>query len=222
MGITSVRPHTRIPPSGALRAALGGRYPLSGSRIGLLGGSFNPAHQGHLDISLWALRALDLTEVWWLVAPQNPLKSPAGMHPLAERMAGAQKITKNQPITVNSIESHLNTRFTADSCRLLVNSFPKVRFVWLMGADNLVQIEHWERWHHIFDTLSIAIFDRPNYSLRAGVSKAARRYRLYRVDEGAAHRIAKQKPPAWVFVHIRLNPLSATDLRNQQASANGT
>ena len=196
--------------------ALGGHLPPPGAKIGLLGGSFNPAHQGHLQISLEALRRLGLDEVWWLVSPQNPLKPQNGMAPLSERVTKAQELARHPKIRVTPLESLLNTQFTADTLRKLRKSLPKAHFVWLLGADNLYQLEKWHNWQQIFDETVVAIFDRPSYALRALAGKAARTFASYRMDERSARRLARSKPPAWVFLHTPLNPLSATQIRSGQ------
>lgn len=196
-----------------LAAALGGRLPRPGQRIGLLGGSFNPAHQGHRHISLLALQRLRLDGVWWLVSPQNPLKPPAGMAPLAQRLARATRVAKHRDLTVTGIESLFGTRATADTLALMRRYFPGVRFVWIMGADNLTQIPRWERWTQIFHAAAIAVFDRPSYSHRALAAKAARRFRRARVVGRATSELAMRPLPAWAFLPIPLSTLSATDLR---------
>jgi len=192
---------------------LGDHLPPTGSRIGVLGGSFNPAHEAHLEISKSALRRLGLDEVWWLVSPQNPLKSPAEMAPQDKRIARARALTRHSRIRVTDLESLLGTRYTADSLAALRRIFPRVRFVWLMGADNLVQIAEWRDWPQIFNTLVIAVFDRPSYSLRATVAKAARRFAAARISERAGQGLARRKPPAWCFIHGRRNPQSGTRIR---------
>ena len=192
-----------------------------GLRIGLLGGSFNPAHDGHRQISVEALRRLQLDQVWWLVSPQNPLKSEAEMAPLALRMESARAVAKHPLIRPTDIETRLGTRFTADTLVALTRRFPRSRFVWLMGADNLVQIPSWDRWTQIFNTVPVAIFDRPSYTLRALAGTAARRYRRNRLREREAPRLAGMSPPAWIFLHIRLNPASATQLRARRAPSPG-
>ena len=196
-----------------LAAALGGALPPPGARIGLLGGSFNPAHEGHRHISLEALRRLGLDEVWWLVSPQNPLKSAAGMAPQAERIASASAVARDRRIRVTGLESLLETRFTADTLAELVNRFPRARFVWLMGADNLIQISFWQGWPQIFNTVVIAVFDRPTYSLGVGTAKAAQRFARQRVRESEAKTLAGLTPPAWTFIHARLIDKSATQIR---------
>jgi len=182
-------------------------------RIGLLGGSFNPAHRGHLHVSLEALKRLDLDEVWWLVAPQNPLKPAKGMLPFEERLAAARAFVRHPRIKVTAIEAALGTRYTADTLAALRQRFPKTRFVWLMGADNLAQIRHWERWESIFRLVPVAVFDRPTYVSRALAELAAKRFERHRLPAGSARHLADRAPPAWVFFPIRLDGSSATALR---------
>jgi len=186
-------------------------------RIGLLGGSFNPAHQGHRDISLAALKYLGLDEIWWMVSPQNPLKPVAGMAPFAERLASARAMARHPRIRVTDIESRLGTQFTADTLKTLVTRFPSCRFVWLMGADNLAQISSWRDWTKIFHLTPIAVFDRPTYTIKALTALAARRFRRSRRREAALKMLAATPAPAWVFVHHRLNPISATQIRAERA-----
>ena len=185
-------------------------------RIGLLGGSFNPAHAGHLHLSLTSLQKLDLDEVWWLVSPQNPLKPVAGMAPFTVRLEGARRVAAgHKHIVVSDLENRLGgLHYTADTLKVLRRRFPRLRFVWLMGSDNLAQIRRWERWTQIFETAAIAVFDRPSYSLRALAGLAARRYARRRLPISAARRLAETEPPAWAFFHTRLDPTSATGIRS--------
>jgi nicotinate-nucleotide adenylyltransferase len=187
-------------------------------RIGLLGGSFNPAHGGHLHLSLLALKHLDLDGVWWLVSPQNPLKPVAGMAPFAARLESARRVAAAHPrIFVSDLESRLGrSRYTADTLKALRARFPRLRFVWLMGADNLAQLRHWERWNEIFRTVPIAVFDRPSHSLKALADLAAKRFTRRRVRMCAARGLAEMSPPAWVFFHSRLDPRSATRIRSER------
>jgi nicotinate-nucleotide adenylyltransferase len=186
-------------------------------RIGLLGGSFNPGHAGHRHVAEIALKSLGLDEVWLLVSPQNPLKPVAGMAPLPERLASARAAAGGHPcIRATDIERALGTRYTADTLRALTRRFPRCRFVWLMGADNLAQVARWARWTDIFGAVPVAILARSPYSSRALASKAARRLARCRFDERRARRLAERAPPAWVFVHSRLHPASATAIRNRQ------
>jgi nicotinate-nucleotide adenylyltransferase len=186
-------------------------------RIGILGGSFNPAHQGHREISLAALALLELDEVWWMVSPQNPLKPADGMAPLAARVDAAKAVAKHPRIKVTDIEARLGTRYTADTLRKLCETHRNCRFVWLMGADNLVQIAEWKDWTRIFHRLPIAVFDRPSYTYKAMAAQAARRFQAFRRPEQAAGRLAITPPPAWTFMHHRLNPISATEIRARRA-----
>jgi len=185
----------------------------AGRRIGVLGGSFNPAHEGHLEISLLALDLLDLDEVWWLVTPQNPLKSEDGMQPLAQRFRSAQRIAGRHPIQITDIEAELDTTFTAETLAALKEWYPQARFVWLMGADNLCQIHRWRDWSRIFHTVPVAVFARPTYALRAEQSKAARRFARYRVKPYRAATLATRRAPAWVLFKRPHNPASATKIR---------
>ena len=184
-----------------------------GGRIGLLGGSFNPAHEGHRHISLAALRHLKLDAVWWLVSPQNPLKPMAGMAPLPDRMASAKAMARHPRILPTDIEQHLKTRFTADTLTELRRRWPGQKFVWLMGADNLQQLPRWDRWTEIAGSVPIAVFDRPAYSSKAMLGKAAQRYARHRIDPVNAGKLADCQPPAWAFFPIKLHPASSTALR---------
>jgi nicotinate (nicotinamide) nucleotide adenylyltransferase/ribosome silencing factor RsfS/YbeB/iojap len=188
-------------------------------RIGLLGGSFNPAHGGHLHISLLALKRLDLDEVWWLVSPQNPLKPVTGMATFAKRLAGAEALAKGHPrINISAIEAALGTTYTADTIAALQRRFPRTRFVWLMGGDNLAQLPRWRRWTDIVDTVPIAVFDRPQTAPTALAGKAAQRFARVQVEGSSARRLAEMAPPAWVFFHTRLDPRSANEIRAKRPS----
>ena len=186
--------------------------------IGLLGGSFNPAHDGHLMISLIALKRLQLDEVWWLVSPQNPLKSAAGMAPFSERLANARTVATHRRVIVSDIERRLGTYYTRDTLKRLCASRRGQNFVWLMGADNLVQFPKWEGWKEIFNTVPIAIFDRPTYSSRALAGIVATRFADRRIPERDASGLVRRKAPSWVFLHSRLNPVSATEIRAQNSN----
>jgi nicotinate-nucleotide adenylyltransferase len=188
-------------------------------RIGLLGGSFNPAHAGHLHISRIALKSLALDAVWWLVSPQNPLKPARGMAPFAARLAQARALAAHPRIRVSDIEGRLGSRYTYATLGELKRRFPRARFVWLMGADNLRQIPRWRRWERIFATVPIAVIDRPGYSFGALSGLAAQRFRGHRRRGGAARRLAEAKPPAWTFIHGVRNPTSATALRADSTRA---
>ncbi len=191
-------------------------------RIGLLGGSFNPAHAGHLHISRLALKQLGLDEVWWLVSPQNPLKPAAGMAPLERRLEGARAVAADRRIRVSSIEQPLATRYTVDTLRLLKQKYKNARFVWLIGADNLLQLPKWKDWSGIFHMVPIAVFARDTYDSRALTGQAALRFARYRLDRRAAGRLAATRPPAWVFLANRRHPASATRIRSLAAGSGGT
>ncbi len=183
-------------------------------RIGLLGGSFNPAHDGHIHIAREALKRLALDEVWLLVSPQNPLKSARDMAPLAARLAGAKaRCAVDLRIHALALETLMGTRYTADSLALLRRRFPKTRFVWLMGADNLGQIHRWQNWRSIFHAMVIAVFARPAYDVKALAGKAARALSTARVAPSRARSLATFDPPAWTFFPVRHHPASATRLR---------
>lgn len=200
----------------ALAGALGGYLPPGGARIGLLGGSFNPAHEGHRHISREALTRLGLDQVWWLVSPQNPLKSKDGMATLSERTASARAVARDRRIRVAEIESLLGVRYTADTVLSLKRHFPSVRFVWLMGGDSLRQIAAWRQWPRIFHGVVIAVFDRPTYSLSAMSSVAAYRFARYRVRERGARALLEHDPPAWIHLHGQLVARSATEIRTRR------
>ncbi len=182
-------------------------------RVGLLGGSFNPAHRGHRHISLIALSRLRLDRVWWLISPQNPLKPEAGMAPLAERAAGARALAIDPRIRFCTAETRFGTRRTANTLARLVPMFPRHRFVWLMGADNLAEVWRWHRWHAIFEALPVAVFDRPDYSAAALGGRAASRYRRARIAAARAHTLADRPPPAWTFVWAPRDATAARDIR---------
>lgn len=187
-------------------------------RIGLLGGSFNPAHDGHRHVSLEALKRLGLDEIWWLVAPQNPLKPVAGMAPFAARLAAAKAFARHPRIYVLGLEDELRTRYTADTIAALQRLYPRQSFVWLMGADNLAQIRHWNRWRSIFARVPIAVLARPTYCLRALAELAAKRFARARIFP-PARRLAATAPPAWVFLPVKLDPTSATAIRSHRGAS---
>jgi nicotinate-nucleotide adenylyltransferase len=200
-------------------ALISAHHPMPGvprdtrRRIGLLGGSFNPAHEGHRHISLEALKRLDLDEVWWLVSPQNPLKSDDGMEPLATRLARAKQLAHHPHIRVESPELLLGTRYTLDTVRALNRLYPKARFVWLMGSDILPQLVDWQGWRELFAAIPIAAFARPGWSYAALASAAPRAFARYRIDAGQARALASRQPPAWCFIPSRLDSHSATAIR---------
>jgi len=188
-----------------------------GLRIGLLGGSFNPPHEGHVHVSRAALRVLRLDYVWWLVSPQNPLKPKKGMASFAKRLDAAQLLASRHPrMVATGIENEFHTRFTIDTLRALKRRFSETRFVWLMGSDNLVQIPHWRRWQAIFSEVPIAVVARPGSALSARGSKAANRYKSAACRPDSA--FAEREPPAWTVIEVKRNSASGTRLRARSAS----
>lgn len=189
----------------------------SGLRVGLLGGSFNPAHEGHSHASELALKQLGLDYVWWLVSPQNPLKETQGMAGFDERLAATKKFNRHPRVIVTDIENQLATRFTIDTLRALKRRFPQLCFVWLMGSDNLVQIPRWRNWQEIFANVPVAVIARPGTALAALSSKAATRFRSAYMSPN--RHIAVMQPPAWTMIDDRRrNPSSATHLRKNHTS----
>ncbi len=162
---------------------------------------------------------MDLDEVWWLVAPQNPLKPVKGMASFKTRLASARALVRHPRIAVTDLEARLGTRYTADTLAELRRRFPNSRFVWLMGADNLAQIRHWERWQDVFRLAAVAIFDRPTYCLKALAGLAAQRFKRRRKPPRDARRLADAEFPAWALFRIRLDASSATALRARKSRA---
>ncbi|WP_169566172.1 nicotinate-nucleotide adenylyltransferase [Sneathiella limimaris] len=192
-------------------------------KIGLLGGSFNPAHEGHLYISKIALTALGLDEVWWLVSPQNPLKSGAETAGYETRLHNAQKLIKDHRIKVSDFEQKVGQTYTAKTLQALKRCYPDITFVWLMGADNLQQIPKWHQWHSIFKSCPIAVFDRPGYTYQALNGKAAHRYRHCRKYAASWGRptpnFANQSTPSWIFVTHTKHKLSSSYIRKTATNA---
>ncbi|MDA0220828.1 MAG: nicotinate-nucleotide adenylyltransferase [Proteobacteria bacterium] len=179
----------------------------------MLGGSFNPAHEGHVFVSRLALDRLRLDAVWWLVAPQNPLKPVHGMMPFARRLQAARAFVDDPGIRVTGIEAALGTHYTCDTLRRLKARAPAARFVWLMGADNMATIHRWHRWHEIFTTVPVAVFDRAPYSFSCLASRAAIRFRAFRLDQDKALTLARRPPPVWTYVMGPRHPASASAIR---------
>jgi nicotinate-nucleotide adenylyltransferase len=183
------------------------------TRTGLLGGSFNPAHRGHRHVSLAALDALGLEEIWWLVSPGNPLKAKRGMAPLSARLASARRAARGAPIRVTAIERALGTVYTADTLARLVRRFPKRRFIWLMGADNLVQFHRWRDWRRIAALVPIAVVTRPGYDGPALKAPAWGWLRRFVRPAAMARSWTMWRPPALVLLSLPPDPTSATALR---------
>lgn len=191
---------------------------LPGMRIGLLGGSFNPAHQGHRHISVAALTRLGLDRLWWVVTPGNPLKNAADLATLAERIGDAQRVAAHPRIEVTGFEAALNSAFTANTIAYLKRRFPGVNFVWVMGGDNLAQFAQWRDWRRIVEMMPIAVLDRPGARHKALASPAARVFAAFRLDESQAHALPLARPPAWTYLTIPLSGVSSTNLRKARKS----
>jgi len=189
----------------------------SGQTIGLLGGSFNPAHEGHRLISEIALRRLGLDRVWWLVTPGNPLNSPAELQALDARLAAARRVARDPRIKVVDFEAQIGSRYTCQTLRYLRRRAPTARFVWIMGADNLSQFHRWQRWREIAALTPILVIDRPGSTLRALSSPAALALQRWRRPERATRRFAWAQPPAILFLHGPRSKLSSTALRRANA-----
>ncbi len=182
-------------------------------KIGLLGGSFNPAHGGHRRISLFALEALGLDEVWWLVSPGNPLKPKAGMAPLAARLASARRQARRARIVPTAIERELGTSYTVDTLAKLQSRYPKHRFVWLMGSDNLAQFDRWKAWQKIARTMPIAVIARPGYEGAARASLAGAWLGRYRRSAASLKHRAGWSAPALIHLRFDPDPRSASAIR---------
>ena len=185
-----------------------------GQAIGLLGGSFNPAHEGHLNISRHAIKRLGLDQVWWLVSPGNPLKSHDDLASVDTRMNDARELIQNRRIQVTDFERHLPTPYTASTLEFLTSRLDLVNFVWLMGADNLAQIHLWKNWETIFNLTPIAVIDRPGFGMKARASLAAQKYSPAYVDQADASGLAAMVAPAWTFLNVPLSSASSSRIRN--------
>ncbi|HVX81210.1 MAG TPA: nicotinate-nucleotide adenylyltransferase [Devosiaceae bacterium] len=184
-----------------------------GMRIGLFGGSFNPPHEGHRLVALQALKRLNLDAVWLLVSPGNPLKDHSDLAPLAERVEAARRVVRHPRVHVTGFEAARGFTYTYEALRFLRQTHPGVRFVWIMGADNLSQFHQWERWREIARLMPMAVYVRPGSTRLAPVSPAAVALAPYRVDERDAPLLAAMRPPAWVYLHGLMSSLSSSRIR---------
>ena len=192
-------------------------------RVGLLGGSFNPAHAGHLHVARLALARLGLDQVWLMVSPGNPLKPALGMMPMIDRLASARaaigRAREPRRVVATGIEAALGTRYTVDTLRVLCRRFPRTDFVWLMGADNLVQLPAWRQWLDIMRTMPVAVLPRPGYNHRALAGRVARRFAGARLPPRAERWLAQSPAPAWMFLPAPQHAASATQIRAAAGSA---
>ena len=187
----------------------------SNMRIGLLGGSFNPAHEAHREISLTALKRLGLDRVWWLVTPANPLKDTRGLTPLHERIRAIHAFARHPRIHVSGFEAAIGSHYTFKTVSFLRRRCPGVHFVWIMGADNLRSFHRWQKWRDIAGLVPITVIDRLGPSLYATGGIAAQALRRWRIRESAAKSLPLRKPPAWAYLHGLKSPLSSTALRRK-------
>ena len=188
-----------------------------GMRIGLFGGTFDPPHAAHRAACLLALRRIGLDRVWWLVTPGNPLKDTRGLAPLCDRMAAARALAHHPRIDVSDLEAELGTHYTYETILYLVQRCPGVRFVWIMGADNLRSFHRWQRWREIADLVPIAVIDRLGPSLYSAAGAAGHALARFRLPESEARTLPERRPPAWIYLHGLKSPLSSTALRAARA-----
>jgi nicotinate-nucleotide adenylyltransferase len=185
----------------------------AGMRVGLYGGSFNPAHDGHAHVAETARKRLALDKVIWLVSPQNPLKSSRDTAPLAERMAGVRRQARDRGMVVSDVETRMGSQYTIDTVRALKARYPGVKFVWIMGADSLATFHRWKGWTQIMREVPVAVISRPWASLRSRFSPTARRFAAARRPAAEAALLPDLAAPAWVYLHGPLNFASSTALR---------
>ncbi|MEW5688275.1 MAG: nicotinate-nucleotide adenylyltransferase [Pseudomonadota bacterium] len=208
-------PARRAPLAGHPGALRLGFTLKRGMKVGLYGGSFNPAHDGHAHVAETAKRRLGLDRVIWLVSPQNPLKSRHETADLADRIAGAKALARSPGMIVTEVESRLGSAYTIDTIRALKARFPGVQFVWIMGADSLASFHRWKGWTQIMREVPVAVVSRPWISLKSRFSPAAQRFGRYRHRSESAIRLAGSRTPAWVFLFGRFNFQSSTALRER-------
>ena len=187
-------------------------YVAPGMTVGLLGGSFDPPHEGHVQISRAAMKRFGLDQLWWLVSPGNPLKDHAPAS-LARRMAAANARMQHPRVQISDIEARLGTRYTAQTLRHLRRLYPQVRFVWLMGADNLAHFHRWKDWRQILETVPVGILARPGERISARLSPAARLYAPNRLRAGQSQALARASAPAWCFINVPMNKASSSQIR---------
>lgn len=211
-------PARRAPLAGRPKALRLGFTLSRGMTVGLFGGSFNPAHDGHAHVAETAKRRLGLDRVIWLVSPQNPLKSRQDTADLEERIAGARAMAHGYGMVVADVESKLGSNYTIDTIRVLKARFPGVKFVWIMGADSLASFHRWKGWTQIMHEVPVAVVSRPWISLRSRFSPAALRFARFRRPSRAASTLARARIPAWIFLFGRFNFQSSTALRARAGS----
>ena len=205
----------RVRPGGRPRALRLGFTLTPGMRVGLFGGSFNPAHEGHAHVAETARRRLCLDRVLWLVSPQNPLKPTHETASLADRMAGARAAAHGRAMIVTDAETRLGVQYTIDTIRRLKARYPQVRFVWIMGADGLAGFHRWRGWTQILREVPVAVIARPWVSLKSRFAPATERFAYARIPSRRARLLPSATPPCWAFLRAPLNFQSSTALRER-------
>jgi len=208
-------PAKRVSAAGRIGLLRPGFHLERGMRVGLFGGSFNPAHEGHAHVAETALKRLGLDKVIWLVSPQNPLKSAVESASLAARMASARSLARGPRMIVSDVESRAGSRYTIDILRMLKQRWPGVRFVWVMGGDNLNSLHGWRGWADILREMPVAVVARPGAELKSRSSPAARRFAFARRSSREAPRLGRQTAPAWLYLRAPFNFASSTALRTR-------
>lgn len=201
--------------------SIGVRTPLvlPGQRVGVMGGSFNPPHEGHAMVAQTAMKRLGLDQLWWVVTPGNPLKSFGGLAPLSERVAACQNLARHPGMSVTTFEAELGTPYTAATLAFLKSRYPSATFIWVMGADNLASFHRWQDWRAIAKTLPVAVIDRPGWRLKALASPAAHALARCRRPEAVASRLGRKGArTGWTLLSTRLCDASSTRLREQVAT----
>ena len=205
-------------PSGVIHGALDlGLHLEPGMRVGLFGGSFDPAHEGHAHVARTVLKRLGLNRLIWLVSPGNPLK-PAASADLERRVRSARRMARGSKMIVSGAEARLGVRYTIDTVRALKARYPRVRFVWIMGADSLLGFHRWRGWAELMREIPVAIVTRPGSAIRSRTAPAASRFARARLPSGRAHDLALAHPPAWIFLRAPWSFASSTALRAQSAA----
>ena len=184
-------------------------------KIGLLGGSFDPPHKGHIFLSLEAKKLLQLDEIWWLVTPQNPLKinKPATYN---ERLKNCKKITKNSPIIIKEIEKKINSKYTYQTLNYILKHYSNIKFFWIMGADNLINFHKWQKWKDIFNDIAIVVFRRHGYNTKALKSHTSHIYKNYKIVKKNLSVDDFIKLPAWTLIQNKEIKVSSTEIRKQR------
>lgn len=214
-------PAKRVSAAGRIGSLRPGFHLERGMRVGLLGGSFNPAHEGHAHVAETALARLRLDKVIWLVSPQNPLKSAAESASLKARMASARRQARGPHMIVSDVERRVGSRYTIDILRILKQRFPGVRFVWLMGGDNLNSLHGWRGWVNIMREMPVAVIARPGAEMKSRSSPAARRFAHFRLSSRESTKLARHRAPAWLYIRAPFNFASSTALRARLRAQDG-